>query len=59
MTPVDERAQELWDSYTEYKEKMFEVTHTDYAPWIIIDANRKTTARLEAIRHILERIPYE
>ncbi|NBC02192.1 MAG: polyphosphate kinase 2 [Bacteroidetes bacterium] len=59
MTPVDERAQELWDSYTEYKEKMFEVTDTDYAPWIIIDANRKTTARLEAIRHILERIPYE
>lgn len=59
MTPVDEKAQELWDSYTHYKEKMFEVTDTDHAPWKIIDANKKTHARLEVINHILETIPYE
>jgi len=59
MTPVDRKAQSLWDSYTEYKEKMFEVTNSEHAPWIIIDANRKTTARLEAIRHILDAIPYQ
>lgn len=59
MTPVDRKAQSLWDSYTEYKEKMFEVTNSDHAQWIIIDANRKTTARLEAIRHILASVPYE
>ncbi|HMB96938.1 MAG TPA: polyphosphate kinase 2 [Balneolaceae bacterium] len=59
MTPVDKKAQSLWDSYTKYKEKMFEVTDTSHAPWIIIDANRKTTARLEATRHILASIPYQ
>ncbi|PWN06070.1 polyphosphate kinase 2 [Rhodohalobacter mucosus] len=59
MTPVDERAQELWDSYTKYKEKMFEITDTELSPWIIIDANRKTTARLKAIQHILDEIPYK
>lgn len=59
MTAVDERAQELWDSYTHYKEKMFEVTNTEHAPWNIIDANKKTHARLESIKHILDVIPYD
>ena len=59
MTPVDERAQELWDSYTRYKEKMFEVIDTEHSPWIIVDANRKTTARLRAIQHILDTITYK
>ena len=59
MTPVDERAQALWDDYTRYKNKMFETTNTDYAPWLIIDANKKTNARLKAISHILSVIPYK
>ena len=59
MTPVDERAQELWDQYTDYKEKMFEQTHTETCPWIIIDANEKQSARIEATEHILKTIPYE
>jgi polyphosphate kinase 2 len=59
MTAVDERAQDLWDSYTHYKEKMFEVTNSEHAPWKIIDANNKRYARIEAIKHILKTIPYE
>ncbi|MBR9920280.1 MAG: polyphosphate kinase 2 [Bacteroidetes bacterium] len=59
MTPVDEKAQALWDDYTHYKEKMFEATNTDHAPWKIIDANKKSTARIQAISHILDVIPYE
>ena len=59
MSPVDERAQELWDDYTDYKEKMFEQTHTERNPWIIIEANRKTKARLEAMRYLLDRVPYD
>lgn len=59
MTPVDLRAQELWDEYTKYKKKMFEETHTDTNPWKIIKANRKTTARLDAIRYVLDNIPYD
>lgn len=58
MTDVDERAQELWDSYTHYKEKMFEVTDTGHAPWKIINANNKAKARLDVIKHILKTIPY-
>jgi len=59
MTPVDERAQELWDQYTAYKVKMFEKTNTELCPWIIINANQKTTARIEATEHVLSRIPYQ
>ena len=59
MTAVDEKAQALWDDYTFYKKKMFEVTNTEIAPWTIIDANKKPIARLEVINHILESIPYK
>jgi polyphosphate kinase 2 len=58
MTPVDEKAQALWDEYTRYEEKMFEQTDTETAPWVRIDANNKFNARLQAISHILEVIPY-
>ncbi len=59
MTPVDEKAQELWDDYTEYKKKMFSTTNTDLAPWKVIRANRKTEARVSAINYILKSIPYD
>ncbi|MDG1332006.1 MAG: polyphosphate kinase 2 [Crocinitomicaceae bacterium] len=59
ITPVDEKAQELWDEYTDYKDKMFESTTTDHAPWKIIRANKKSHARLEAIKYIIENIPYK
>ena len=37
---------------------MFDTTDTETAPWIIIKANRKSRARLEAIKHLLNIIPY-
>lgn len=59
MTPVDEKAQELWDDYTHYKNQMFERTNTVMAPWKIIKANRKTEARINAMNYVLKRIPYD
>ena len=58
MSPVDERAQELWDEYTEYKEKMFAHTDTERAPWVVIEADRKTEARISSLSHILDMIPF-
>jgi len=55
LSPVDLQAQELWDSYTQAKERMLKQTDTHYAPWIQIDSNDKKSARLEAIRHILSK----
>ncbi len=59
MTDVDEKAQELWDEYTKYKDQMFDKTNTDYAPWKIIKANRKTEGRINVIKHLLDSIPYD
>ena len=59
MSKVDEKAQELWDSYTYYKNKMFENTKNNGIPFKVIKANRKTDARTEAVEHILESIPYD
>lgn len=59
MTPVDEKAQALWADYTKYKQRMFAETNTEISPWNIIDANKKTKARLAAISIILDKIPYK
>ena len=59
LSPVDQKAQEMWDKVTYYKEEMFSRTHTGFAPWIIVDSNDKKRARLESIRYVLSSIDYE
>lgn len=58
LTPVDRQAQTLWDVYTHYEKKMFAHTNTAIAPWRVIDANKRDRARLEAIKYIVDSIPY-
>lgn len=58
LSPLDERAQELWDDYTRYKEMMFGRTHTSFSPWIIVQANNKRNARLESMRYVLSQFEY-
>jgi len=59
ISPVDERAQQRWEVYTKYKERMFSKTHTSYSPWIIVQANDKKKARLESMRYVLSTLPYD
>jgi len=59
ITPVDLDSQNLWDQYTDYKERMFEKTDTKKNPWIIIEANKKAKARTQIIKTILSKIPYQ
>lgn len=59
LSPIDAKAQELWDEYTHYKEVMFSRTHTTFSPWMIVRANTKKTARLESIRYVLSRVDYD
>ena len=58
ITPIDLRSHELWNEYTRYKERMFDVTNTEFCPWTRIVANSKRNARIEVIEHILRTIPY-
>lgn len=59
LSTVDALAQEKWDEFTYFKEKMFEQTHTLNSPWIIVNGNNKPKARLESIRYVLSQCDYE
>ncbi len=59
ISPVDERATEMWDKYSQYKEAMFSRTHTTYSPWVIINSDNKKVARLESIRYVLSTLEYD
>lgn len=59
LSTVDALAQEKWDEFTYYKEKMFERTHTLSSPWIVVNGNNKPKARLESIRYVLSVCDYE
>lgn len=57
-SPVDEKGQELWDTFTYYKDQMFSRTHNAFAPWVIVKSDNKLQARLEAIRYVLSLFNY-
>lgn len=58
LSPLDDKAQALWDAYTKYKESMFSRTHTSFSPWLIVQANNKRRARLESMRYLLSLLNY-
>ena len=55
----DRMVAERWQLLTYFKERMFAVTSTDYAPWVTINSDNKQQALLNAIHCILERFGYE
>ena len=59
LSEVDVQAQERWDEFTTQKYEMLKRTHTTHAPWKIIRSNDKHQARLNAIKVILNSVPYE
>ncbi|MCE2895032.1 MAG: polyphosphate kinase 2 [Flammeovirgaceae bacterium] len=58
LSPIDKASLDKWDEYTESKEKMFFHTDTSDAPWTVVKSNCKKRARLNALRYILNKIPY-
>lgn len=59
LSEVDVQAQERWDDFTNVKYDMLRRTHTTHAPWTIIRSNDKHAARLNAMKVILNSVPYE
>jgi len=59
FSPVDEKGQELWDSFTYYKNQMLSRTHHSFNPWVIIKADDKKKARLECIKYVLAQFEYD
>jgi polyphosphate kinase 2 len=58
LSPVDMASLDKWDDYTRAKEAMFLHTDTSDAPWTVIKSDCKKRARLNALRYLLQRLPY-
>ena len=59
LSEIDVQAQDRWDEFTRQKYEMLKRTHTSQAPWTIIRSNNKYRARVNAIKALLNSVPYE
>ena len=57
LSPIDLAAREKYQAYTDAREAMLAATHTDHAPWTLVDFNDQKRGRLTLIRNLLDRLP--
>ena len=57
LSPIDQAAREKYGDYTKAREAMLKATHTDWAPWTLVDFNDQRLGRLTLIRDLLDRLP--
>ena len=57
LSPIDIKARQHYDDYTEARELMLAATHTDFAPWTLVDFNSQALGRLTLLRDLLDRVP--
>jgi len=58
LSPVDLASLDKWEDYTRAKEAMFFETDTADSPWTVIKSDCKKRARLNAMRYVLHKLPY-
>ncbi|HET6942013.1 MAG TPA: polyphosphate kinase 2 [Sphingomicrobium sp.] len=57
LSPIDQAARTKYADYTRAREAMLKATHTDWAPWTLVDFNDQRLGRLTLIRDLLDRFP--
>jgi len=57
LSPIDIKARQHYDDYTQARERMLAATHNDYAPWTLVDFNDQRLGRLTLLRDFLDRVP--
>ena len=57
LSPIDVQARAKYADYTRAREAMLKATHTEDAPWTLIDFNDQKRGRLNLIRDLLDRLP--
>jgi polyphosphate kinase len=59
LSPMDLESRDRWVEFSRAKDEMFARTNIPEAPWFTVEADDKRRARLNCIRHILSKVPYE
>lgn len=49
----DFHARKKWETFTKYKEQMFDYTASEKSPWILINANSRKTSRLTSMLYVV------
>lgn len=57
LSPIDLAAREQYQAYTDAREAMLEATHSDHAPWTLVDFNDQKRGRLTLVCDLLDRLP--
>ena len=57
LSPVDLAARDKYDAYTQAREEMLAATHSEWAPWTLVDFNDQKRGRLPRVRDLLDRLP--
>jgi polyphosphate kinase 2 len=59
LSPMDLESRDRWVEFSRAKDAMFAHTNIPEAPWFTVEADDKRRARLNCIRHLLSKVPYE
>ncbi len=59
ISPIDEVAQKYWKEYSDARNEMLLKTNFKHAPWIIVNAENKDSARIALITDLLNRMNYK
>ncbi len=59
LSDMDLKSYSRWYDYSRARDEMFLATDTAWAPWYVVRSDNKRRARLNALTHILSKIPYE
>jgi polyphosphate kinase len=59
LSDMDLKSYSRWFDYSRARDEMFAASDTGFAPWFVVRSDDKKRARLNLIRHLLDRIPYE
>jgi polyphosphate kinase 2 len=59
LTDMDLRSYSRWHDYSRARDEMFAETDTSWAPWYVVPSDDKRRARLNAIAHLLSKVPYK
>ena len=56
---LDDRALKYWKQYSAARDEMLARTHKPASPWTVVRADDKRSTRLNVIKDLLSRLPYE
>lgn len=59
LSPMDLEARNRWVEFSKAKDAMFARTNIPEAPWFTVEADDKRRARLNCLRHVLSKVPWD